>query len=68
MGPRRCSRPCGRCTGRGVEAQLALEAPMACGFGACYGCVVRTVDGYRRVCLDGRPVFDARVILEGALA
>ena len=45
----------------GVAAQLALEAPMACGFGACYGCVVATVDGYRRVCVDG-PVFEAAVL------
>jgi NAD(P)H-flavin reductase len=44
-----------------VAAELALEAPMACGFGACYGCVVATVDGYRRVCVDG-PVFDAAVL------
>jgi len=44
-----------------VAAQLALEAPMACGFGACYGCVVATIDGYRRVCVDG-PVFDAAVL------
>jgi NAD(P)H-flavin reductase len=44
-----------------APAELALEAPMACGFGACYGCVVATVDGYRRVCLDG-PVFDAAVL------
>ncbi len=29
---------------------------MACGFGACFGCVVETVDGYERVCVDG-PVF-----------
>jgi len=45
----------------GVPAELALEAPMACGFGACYGCVVATVDGYQRVCLDG-PVFEAAVL------
>jgi NAD(P)H-flavin reductase len=44
-----------------VPAQLALEAPMACGFGACYGCVVATVDGYKRVCVDG-PVFEAAVL------
>jgi dihydroorotate dehydrogenase electron transfer subunit len=44
-----------------VASQLALEAPMACGFGACYGCVVATVDGYRRVCVDG-PVFGAAVL------
>lgn len=41
------------CVGRGVEAQLAMEAGMACGFGACFGCVVRTTEGYRRLCVDG---------------
>ncbi|HEV3229632.1 MAG TPA: hypothetical protein VGY97_09175 [Solirubrobacteraceae bacterium] len=46
------------CAARGVAAQLALEAPMACGYGACFGCVVATVDGYARVCVDG-PVFAA---------
>jgi dihydroorotate dehydrogenase electron transfer subunit len=44
-----------------VPAAFALEAPMACGYGACYGCVVATVDGYRRVCVDG-PVFDAATL------
>jgi NAD(P)H-flavin reductase len=34
---------------------------MACGFGACYGCVVATRDGYRRCCVDG-PVFDAAAL------
>jgi NAD(P)H-flavin reductase len=43
---------------RRVPTQLALEAGMACGFGACFGCVVPTRDGYARVCVDG-PVFDA---------
>jgi dihydroorotate dehydrogenase electron transfer subunit len=38
---------------RSVPAQLALEAGMACGFGACFGCVVRTRHGYRRLCVDG---------------
>jgi dihydroorotate dehydrogenase electron transfer subunit len=46
----------------GVATQLALEAPMACGFGACYGCVVATTDGYKRVCVDG-PVFDGAVLV-----
>jgi NAD(P)H-flavin reductase len=46
------------CAERGVPAQLALESGIACGFGACMGCVVETTDGYARVCLDG-PVFDA---------
>jgi NAD(P)H-flavin reductase len=44
---------------RGVPAQLALESGMACGFGACFGCVVPTRDGYVRVCVDG-PVLEAR--------
>jgi len=50
-----------RARAHGVSCALALEAPMACGFGACYGCVVATLDGYRRVCVDG-PVFDAAVL------
>ena len=48
------------CATRGVPAQLALEAGMACGFGACLGCVVPVRDGgYVRVCVDG-PVLDAQ--------
>jgi dihydroorotate dehydrogenase electron transfer subunit len=47
------------CAAGGVPAQLALEAGMACGFGACYGCVVaRRGGGYARVCVEG-PVIDA---------
>lgn len=42
-----------------TPAQLALEAGMACGFGACYGCAVPTRGGgYVRVCVEG-PVLDA---------
>ena len=39
-------------------AQLAHEAPMACGYGACYGCVVPRNGGYVRLCVDG-PVLRA---------
>jgi dihydroorotate dehydrogenase electron transfer subunit len=46
------------CAERGVPARLALESGMACGFGACFGCVVPTRDGYVRVCVEG-PVIDA---------
>ena len=46
------------CADLGVAAQLALEAGMACGFGACFGCVVPTAEGYLRLCVDG-PVLDA---------
>lgn len=42
-----------------APAELALEAPMACGVGACLGCTVpRRGGGYARVCTDG-PVFAA---------
>jgi NAD(P)H-flavin reductase len=46
------------CAEVGVPAQLALESGMACGFGACFGCVVATREGYIRLCVDG-PVLDA---------
>jgi NAD(P)H-flavin reductase len=53
------------CAEHDVPAQLALESGMACGFGACFGCVVPTRRGYLRLCLDG-PVLDAG-LLESAL-
>ncbi len=53
------------CVRREVPAQLALESGMACGFGACFGCVVPTVDGYLRLCLDG-PVLEAARIASAA--
>ncbi len=47
------------CAETDTPAQLALEAGMACGYGACFGCVVpRRGGGYLRVCVDG-PVIDA---------
>jgi len=46
------------CAEHGVPAQLALESGMACGYGACFGCVVPSRDGYVRLCVDG-PVLDA---------
>ncbi len=51
----------------GPEAYLALEAPMACGYGVCLGCVVERAEPdpalgeygkYQRVCREG-PVFAA---------
>jgi dihydroorotate dehydrogenase electron transfer subunit len=35
------------------DAQLAWEAPMACGYGACYGCVVEIDDELKRLCVEG---------------
>jgi dihydroorotate dehydrogenase electron transfer subunit len=39
-------------------AQLAWEAPMACGYGACYGCAVEIGGEWKRLCVAG-PVFQA---------
>ena len=33
------------CAQRGVACELAMEAPMACGFGACFGCAVPALPG-----------------------
>jgi dihydroorotate dehydrogenase electron transfer subunit len=49
------------CAEHDVPAQLALESGMACGFGACFGCVVPTREGYVRLCVDG-PVLDASLL------
>jgi NAD(P)H-flavin reductase len=35
------------------EAQLAWEAPMACGYGACYGCAVEIGGEWKRLCVEG---------------
>ena len=40
------------------RAQLAWEAPMACGYGACYGCVVEVDGRLQRLCVAG-PVLRA---------
>ena len=40
------------------SAQLAWEAPMACGYGACYGCAVEIDGTLRRLCVEG-PVLEA---------
>ena len=52
------------CEELGVPCQLALEAGMACGFGACFGCVVPARDGsYVRLCVDG-PVLEGGQLAE----
>jgi NAD(P)H-flavin reductase len=40
------------------SAQLAWEAAMACGFGACYGCAVEIDGVLKRLCVEG-PVLAA---------
>ncbi len=43
------------------NAQLAWEAPMACGYGACYGCAVELDGELKRLCLEG-PVLNAEAV------
>ena len=52
-----------------ISCQVSLEENMACGVGACMGCVVKSKDDsnakpyiFKRVCKDG-PVFDASQIV-----
>jgi NAD(P)H-flavin reductase len=45
--------------GRVPHAQLAWEAPMACGYGACYGCVVERDGRYVRLCIEGPVLTEA---------
>jgi NAD(P)H-flavin reductase len=41
-------------------AQLAWEAPMACGYGACHGCVVELDGALKRLCVEGPVLAGAR--------
>ncbi|HSR94392.1 MAG TPA: dihydroorotate dehydrogenase [Solirubrobacterales bacterium] len=42
------------CAEHEVASELAMESPMACGFGACFGCAVpKAGGGYARLCVDG---------------
>lgn len=45
---------------RAPGAQLAWEAPMACGYGACYGCVVERGGHLVRLCVEG-PVLSGTI-------
>ncbi len=52
----------GLCAERRAAAELAMEAPMACGFGSCFGCAVPLRDGgYMRLCVDGPTVPAERI-------
>ena len=43
------------------DIQVSLEKRMGCGMGGCYGCVIDTTTGRRRICIDG-PVFKAEEV------
>ena len=46
----------------GIKTYLSLDKRMACGWGVCLGCVVKTKRGYKRVCKEG-PVFEASYLV-----
>lgn len=51
--------------GENLPCQVSIEAPMACGIGACMGCAIRDAEGrYVQVCGDG-PVFDVKILFGG---
>ena len=52
----------GQAAEAGVKCQVSMEKRMACGIGACLSCVVDTVSGKKRSCVDG-PVFDASEVV-----
>jgi dihydroorotate dehydrogenase electron transfer subunit len=45
-----------------LRAEASCEEVMACALGACLGCSIRTVSGYKTVCYDG-PVFDLHEVI-----
>ena len=52
-----------------MEAQISLEERMACGIGACLGCICKSKEkdphtnvNNKRICKDG-PVFDAKEVM-----
>jgi len=55
------------CVEAGVACELAMESPMACGYGACFGCAVpKPGGGYLRLCVDGPVVRPDQVELAHA--
>jgi NAD(P)H-flavin reductase len=50
------------CAEYGVACELAMESPMACGYGACFACAVpKPGGGYMRLCIDGPVVRSDRI-------
>ncbi len=57
------------CIQRGIDCQVSMETPMACGIGICFSCVAKVrMDescdewDYRRTCVEG-PIFDAKQLV-----
>lgn len=56
------------CLSKGVDCQVSMETPMACGIGICFSCVAKVREtgpeewDYKRTCVEG-PIFDAEKIV-----
>jgi len=62
-GPHPMLKEIGRiCNQLSIDCEISLEENMACGFGACMGCVTNTLTGYKRVCSEG-PIFQAKELI-----
>lgn len=53
-----------KCNAAKVPCFISMERRMACGVGACMGCMVKTAGGNRRCCSDG-PIFNAQEVFFG---
>ena len=51
-----------KCRSTGTPCYLSLERYMACGAGACLGCIVKTHNGNKSCCADG-PIFRAEDVI-----
>ncbi|MCH4184798.1 MAG: dihydroorotate dehydrogenase electron transfer subunit [Eggerthellaceae bacterium] len=51
-----------QCRDAQIPCQISMEKRMACGIGACLSCVVDTIHGKRRACVDG-PVFKSEEVV-----
>ena len=51
--------------GSKTSGQFSFERRMGCGFGACMGCSVRTVTGYKRICKEGPVLIKEEISWEG---
>lgn len=45
-----------------IDCQVSMEERMACGIGTCLGCVIKTKNGYKKVCDEG-PVFNSQEVI-----
>ena len=48
-----------------TSGQFSFEERMGCGFGACMGCSLKTVTGYKRICKDGPVFLKEEILWEG---